>query len=208
VRALTAAALLAGMLLAAGPLFGQTSENVSLRGGLLTVELKDAVLGRVIARIAAEGGFKADVGGAAYSKTVSTEFRGVELEKGLRRILELAGQKSFSIQYAADGSIKELDVYEAAAPAGASRPSASRPPSAVPRPAYRSTPYGKPPAPPQPQMRTAPTPVFKGEAPAAEPPPFEEPGQQHEEPPPFEEPGQQHEEPPPFEPGNPPGGGN
>jgi hypothetical protein len=133
--------------------------EVTVAGELLSVDLVDAPFGTVLGRIGSEAGFEVRVSAEVSSRTVTTSFTDMELERGINRLLGLIGQKTFFMHYAPDGSIQKIDVFKAA-------PSSVRPqPPRPPAPAWRP-PASRRPARPFPPARQQPQPGF--------PPGFEE----------------------------------
>ena len=124
--------LLAGLLFALNPWPGAWSQEkepkasdtrrgsqeqqlrIAVREGRLSVELRDADVREVLAQIGHQAGI-AIVDSTNVSRTISAQFTGMELEQGLRRLLELAFS-SYSIVFAQGPAgaitIKEVHVLE------------------------------------------------------------------------------------------------
>lgn len=97
--------------------------KIEVKDGLLSVELSDAEFGNVIKEIAEKARFKVEVSGDVAYKKISTNFRGVDIEKGIRRLLTIMKEKDYTISYNREGFIDKLEIYGGAS----SKPAVSSP---------------------------------------------------------------------------------
>lgn len=77
---------------------------------LLSIEVKDMELGKLLSEVARKAGFKTDMSAEIAKKKVSTKFIGLQMEKGIARIMTLIREKNFNIYYAPDGKISKVEV--------------------------------------------------------------------------------------------------
>lgn len=85
--------------------------NIEVKDGLLSVEISDAEFGNVIKETAEKAGFKVEISGDVAYKKISTNFKGVDIEKGIRRLLTIMKEKDYTISYNSEGFIDKLEVY-------------------------------------------------------------------------------------------------
>ena len=83
---------------------------IEVREGLLSVELEDAEFGRAFSEIAKQAGFGLEINPEVNSKKLSTSFKGIDMEKGILRMLNLIREKNYSIYYGKDGKISKIEV--------------------------------------------------------------------------------------------------
>ena len=83
---------------------------IEVREGLLSVELKDAEFGMALGEIAKQAGFGLEINPEVNTKKLSTYFKGLELEKGILRMLNLIREKNYSIYYGEGGKISKIEV--------------------------------------------------------------------------------------------------
>jgi hypothetical protein len=158
---------------------------IELKDSLLSVNLKDATVGTVINEIGRKAGFKPNINPSVSNKLVSTSFKDLKLEKGIGRILSLAGAGNFMIKTDSAGKITSLRVFEEPATVRATTAPGAQPPR-VSAPATRAPSR----QPVRPFFRGArrpvtPTPPAAPQAPSEEelhPELFEEPAEGEEEP--------------------------
>lgn len=115
--------------------------NVEVTDNLLSVELVDAEFGVVMNSISQKSDIKVEIVGDTYNRKLTTKFSGMELERGILRLLTLVKEKNYLIHYDAKGLVSRIEVY-GGAPAAAStsrpqttvRPQVQRPaaPSGIP----------------------------------------------------------------------------
>ena len=103
-----------------------TRLHLTVRQGRLSVDLWEAEVGKVLARLAHEAGLA--IRGGPYAGTrVSAQFTDVELERGLRHLMRLASL-SYAIRYAEGPAgevvLQDVRVFRAA-------PEEARPPPNV-----------------------------------------------------------------------------
>ncbi|MBI5206107.1 MAG: hypothetical protein HZA11_14430 [Nitrospirae bacterium] len=114
--------------------------KIEVNDGLLSVELSDAEFGNVIKEIAEKAKFKAEISNDVAVKKISTTFKDIEVERGVRRLLTIMKEKDFTISYDTAGLIDKLEIYGGA---GISRPVVNTQPQKQPirqRPFQRTTP--------------------------------------------------------------------
>jgi len=137
--------------------------NVEVENGIMGVEISDAEFGEVIKEIAGKAKFKVEIASDVASKKISTNFKGVDIERGIRRLLTIIKEKDYTISYNSEGFIDKLEIYGG----GNSKPAVSPPPKkpqvtqrpvlspATPTPLPSQKPQPKvlpPPRPPQPEI--------------------------------------------------------
>lgn len=115
--------------------------KIEVNDGLLSVEISDAEFGNVIKEIAEKAKFKAEISSDVAVKKISTTFKDIEVERGVRRLLTIVKEKDFTISYNTAGLIDKIEVYGGA---GISRPVNTQPqtqkPSVRQKPFQRATP--------------------------------------------------------------------
>jgi hypothetical protein len=107
--------------------------RIEIKEGLLSVKLVDAGFGEVMNEIAEKSGIKVEITGGAYSRTVTTSFNGLDLERGISRLLSLLQEKNYMIRYDSKGRVSKVEVYSSGA-TPARQPAVLRPqaaPSAI-----------------------------------------------------------------------------
>jgi hypothetical protein len=119
--------------------------KIEVRNNLLDVELENVDFGTVIRSIADKAKFKVEGSGAVFGKKLNTKFSDIEIERGVARLLTLAKESNYMIQYDARGAISRLEILSL--PPGASPAPGSRP-SPVMQPPVRTQPMPVRPAPP------------------------------------------------------------
>lgn len=92
--------------------------KIEVNDGLLSVEISDAEFGNVIKEIAEKAKFKAEISSDVALKKISTTFKDIEVERGVRRLLTIMKEKDFTISYNTAGVIDKLEIYGG----GSSRP--------------------------------------------------------------------------------------
>ncbi len=115
--------------------------SVELQNDLLSVELKDVDFGSAIRAIADKAGFAIEGAGEVLSRKLNTRFTGVEVERGVLRLLSLVRENNYMLQYDAKGRISKLELLPSGAEVS-SRVNAGQP--SKPAPQVRrpeSTPY-------------------------------------------------------------------
>ena len=114
--------------------------KIEVNDGLLSVELSDAEFGNVIKEIAEKAKFKAEISSDVALKKISTTFKNIEVERGVRRLLTIMKEKDFTISYNTAGLIDKLEIYGGG---GISRPAVNTQPQKQParqKPFQRVTP--------------------------------------------------------------------
>jgi|Deesub1362A_J573_1020465.scaffolds.fasta_scaffold00013_134 hypothetical protein len=138
-----------GLGLLASLSYGQTNGtlHININNDRLSVELENVAFGRVLTEIAMKAGFQVDISSDVYEKKLSTRFKDMDIQRGIRRLLSLINEKNYFIYYDSEGSIRKLEVYSTAS----SKPAAGRP-------APRWMPPTGPTLPSQPPMTETPQP--------------------------------------------------
>lgn len=148
--------------------------NIALKDDLLSVDLVNANLGEIIRAIAQKAGFTIEGSSATFSKTMTTKFNDLEIDRGIMRLFTLVKENNYLINYDTKGAISKLEIYGSGAdgsiPKTTTKPRVSpvrpqvRPPSAatssqpaLPR-AIRPVTRRVPQAPPQPITPQTPSP--------------------------------------------------
>ncbi|MDO9289357.1 MAG: hypothetical protein Q7T83_11280 [Thermodesulfovibrionales bacterium] len=85
--------------------------KIEVNDGLLSVEISDAEFGNVIKEIAEKAKFKAEISSDVALKKISTTFKDIEVERGVRRLLTIMKEKDFTISYNTAGLIDKLEIY-------------------------------------------------------------------------------------------------
>jgi len=99
----------------------QSRMQIDIKGDLLTIDLVDAEFGSVMQAIAAKAGVKVDMSGPIQQKRLTTKFSGIELERGISRLMTLMQEKNYTMKYDSRGRVSALEVY-GAEPAAVSQP--------------------------------------------------------------------------------------
>lgn len=131
--------------------------NIEVKDGLLSVEISDAEFGDVIKEIAEKARFKVEISGDVAYKKISTNFKGVDIEKGIRRLLTIITiikGKDYTISYNSEGFIDKLEVYGESSGKPAVKPLQKR--QVIQRPFSPSVPTVPLPPPPPPQFKGIP----------------------------------------------------
>lgn len=128
--------------------------NIEVKDGLLSVEISDAEFGNVIKEIAEKARFKVEISGDVAYKKISTNFKGVDIEKGIRRLLTIMKEKDYTISYNSEGFIDKLEVYGESSGKPAVSPLQKR--QVIQRPFSPSVPPAPLPPPLSPQFRRIP----------------------------------------------------
>jgi hypothetical protein len=84
---------------------------VEVKDGKLSVDLADAEIGSVINEIAKKMNFQVEINREVYSKKVTTRFSGLDVEKGIKRLLRLAKEHNFLFRYDASGKLSKVQLY-------------------------------------------------------------------------------------------------
>lgn len=105
---------------------GASNFDVKVNRGRLSVTADKAHFGSLMDKIAKDAGFEVSISPDIASKTLSTDFRDLDMEKGVQRLMGLIRHRNFFMFYGRDGNIKKIEIYGASK--GSSRLKA-RPPS-------------------------------------------------------------------------------
>jgi hypothetical protein len=91
------------------------------QGGYLDVRVKDemmsvdahlAEIGQIMEEISQKAGFELSMSPQLKSLPLDISIADIDMERGIRRILNLANLRSFMLEYAQDGSISKLKVFQ------------------------------------------------------------------------------------------------
>ena len=99
--------------------------RIEFSGGRLSVELVDAGFGDVMKEIAAQSGIKVEISGGVSGKKLTTSFKGLDLERGIARLLSLVQEKNYLVRYDSAGAVSKVEIYGTAAPSGTAGPAAA-----------------------------------------------------------------------------------
>lgn len=122
--------------------------SVSVKGDLVSVQIEDIPLGRAIEAIGKEARFEVKLYGDIPEGLISTEFKDMDIERAVARIMRLAGQKDYFFHYDEKGAITLLETYGASA----IKPQPTTPVKKSPPSAPRATVKRRPNLPPQPEI--------------------------------------------------------
>lgn len=114
--------------------------HVELNDDLLSIDLVDAEFGSVMKAISARAGIKLDMSGPLQQKRLTTKFSGIELERGIIRLMTLMKEKNYTMKYGTGGKVTALEVYGselsvAPPPRAHTRPESLKTPQKTPQPA-------------------------------------------------------------------------
>ena len=93
-----------------------TRHTVRVFKGRITVQAEAARFGAVMEDIAAKVGFELMISPDVAAKPVTTTFSGVQLQRGIQRLLSLISHRNYFIYYGPDDSIKRIEIYGQTAP--------------------------------------------------------------------------------------------
>jgi len=100
--------------------------SVKVNRGRLTVKADEAPFGPLMDTIAKDAGFELTISADVATKKLSTEFRDLDLERGIQRLMGLIRHRNFFMFYGRDGNIKKIEIYGSSSGSGTSKP---QPPS-------------------------------------------------------------------------------
>lgn len=126
--------------------------KIEVNGGLLSVEISEAEFGNVIKEIAEKAKFKAEISSDVALKKISTTFKDIEVERGVRRLLTIMKEKDFVISYNMAGLIDKIEIYGG----GVSRPIVNTQPQPKKPQIRRQKPFQRTPPSPLPPPTTLP----------------------------------------------------
>lgn len=118
----------------------QARIEVEVKDDLLRVDLMDAEFGSVMRAIAAKTGIKVELEGDVGKRRLTTRFAGLELERGIGRLMTLIKEKNYTIRYDTKGRVSVVEVYGSEQPAAPAAGTAGRSemPKQAPQPAMPS----------------------------------------------------------------------
>jgi hypothetical protein len=100
---------------------------IEIKDGKLNVDLLDAEIGSVISEIARKLNFQVEINRTVYTKKVTTRFSGLDVERGIKRLLTLAKENNYLFRYDTTGKLSKVELY-------AETPSSLRQPALPPQP--------------------------------------------------------------------------
>lgn len=86
---------------------------VKVNRGRLSVTAENANFGSLMDKIAKDAGFEVLISPDIASKKLSTDFRDLDLERGIQRLMGLIRHRNFFMFYGRDGEIKKIEIYGA-----------------------------------------------------------------------------------------------
>jgi hypothetical protein len=87
------------------------ASSITVEDGKLSVDLVDADLGNVMNEIGSKMHFEVIIRGSIYGKRISTKFAGLDVERGIERLLSLVQEHNYLIHYDAAGKLSRLELY-------------------------------------------------------------------------------------------------
>ncbi len=139
--------------------------HIALKDDRLSVDLVNVTFGDIIQEIAQKAAFSIEGYSSVFSKTITTKFNDLEIDRGIIRLFSLVKEKNYLINYDTKGAILKLEIYGAetagSVPKTPARPQVFSPrqqvsppsPAAPPRPAIPGIfPSGRRTAPRTPQV--------------------------------------------------------
>lgn len=85
--------------------------NIALKNNRLSVDLVNANFGEIIQSIAQKAGFSIEGNSSAFSRTMTTKFNDLEIDRGIMRLFSLVKENNYLINYDAKGAISKLEIY-------------------------------------------------------------------------------------------------
>lgn len=85
--------------------------TVKASRGRLSVTADEAQFGHIMEELARKAGFEVTISTDVAIKTISTNFRDLELEQGINRLMGLIRHRNFFISSGRDGKIKKIDIF-------------------------------------------------------------------------------------------------
>jgi hypothetical protein len=77
--------------------------------------------------LSARSGIKVDMSGTIQQKRLTTKFSGIELERGIARLMTLMKEKNYTMKYDTTGRVNEIEFYGTEPPAAAPAKAHTRP---------------------------------------------------------------------------------
>jgi hypothetical protein len=99
---------------------------VEVKDDKLSVDLADAEIGSVISEIAKKMNFQVEINREVYSKKVTTRFSGLDVGRGIKRLLTLAEEHNYLFRYDTSGKLSKVELL-------AETPSSMRQPAVPPQ---------------------------------------------------------------------------
>jgi hypothetical protein len=85
--------------------------QVDVKDSLLSVELENVPFGSVIKAVAEKAGFRIEGSGEVFSRKLNTKFTGIEVERGVLRLLTLVKESNYMLHYDTKGLISKLEIF-------------------------------------------------------------------------------------------------
>lgn len=85
--------------------------NIALKDDRLSVDLVNATFGDIIQEIARKAAFSIEGYSSVFSKTITTKFDALEVDRGIIRLFSLVKEKNYLINYDTKGAILKLEIY-------------------------------------------------------------------------------------------------
>jgi len=118
----------------------QSRINVDLKDDLLSVDLYEADFRSVLQALSVKGGIKVDMAGDIGKRKLTTKFSGIDLERGILRLMTLMKEKNYTLKYDNKGRVNLIEIY-ASSPAATGPPKTAarnEPPKTSPSPGTRA----------------------------------------------------------------------
>ena len=103
--------------------------TVKVARGRLSVKADNAPFGSLMDKIAKSAGFEVVISPDVAQKSLTTEFKDLDMERGIQRLMGLISHRNFFMFYGRDGNIKKIEIYGAKG-ASTAKPAKRRPPAA------------------------------------------------------------------------------
>jgi hypothetical protein len=85
--------------------------SIEVKDGKLSVDVTNADLGSVMNQIGAKMNVPVQVNGAVFSRKITTKFSGLDIDRGIERLLTLAKENNYLIRYNEKGGLSGIELY-------------------------------------------------------------------------------------------------
>lgn len=85
--------------------------HVEIKNDLLSLELENVDFGVAIKAVAEKAGFKIEGTGEVFRRKLNTKFTGIEVERGVLRLLTLVKESNYMLHYDTKGLISKLEIF-------------------------------------------------------------------------------------------------
>jgi len=94
------------------PQSGYSEEGFSIeaKDGLLNVEASDVEFGKIMDEVSRQTGIEMVISPDIAALRLSTSFKDLKIESAIKRMLNLIGQKNYTMHFAEGGVIKKIEV--------------------------------------------------------------------------------------------------